>query len=86
MLPFFVRTTSYQAIYVGSAYRNGHVKVIETLQMNEKDASQIDFGRELFGKHVVAAQTYARVNKIYGDRDLTDLVADVHSVLTPVLF
>src|SRR5207247_145089 len=36
---------------------------------------QIDFGRELFGKHNVATQTYARVNKIYGDRDLTDLVA-----------
>jgi 4-carboxymuconolactone decarboxylase len=46
-----------------------------TTGLNEKDASLIDFGRELFGKHVVAAETYARVNKIYGDRDLTDLVA-----------
>ena len=46
-----------------------------TSDLNEKDASLIDFGRELFGKHSVATQTYARVNKVYGDRNLTDLVA-----------
>jgi hypothetical protein len=43
--------------------------------LTEKDASPIDFGRELFSKHVVAATSYARVVKVFGKRDLVDLVA-----------
>jgi len=46
-----------------------------TTGLTEKDASLIEFGRELFSKHVVAAPTYARVVKIFGERDLVDLVA-----------
>ena len=32
------------------------------------------FGREMFAKHFVTAATYARVVKIFGERDLVDLV------------
>ena len=46
-----------------------------TAGLAEKDASLIEFGRELFSKHVVAATTYARVVKVLGERDLVDLVA-----------
>jgi hypothetical protein len=46
-----------------------------TAGLSEKDASQIELGRELFAKHVVAAPTYARVVKAFGERDLVDLVA-----------
>jgi 4-carboxymuconolactone decarboxylase len=46
-----------------------------TTGLAEKDAGLIEFGRELFSKHVVAATTYARVVKIFGERDLVDLVA-----------
>jgi 4-carboxymuconolactone decarboxylase len=46
-----------------------------TTGLGEKDASLIEFGRELFSKHVVAAATYARVVKVFGERDLVDLVA-----------
>jgi 4-carboxymuconolactone decarboxylase len=46
-----------------------------TVGLTEKDASMIDFGREMFTKHYVAAPTYARVVKIFGERDLVDLVA-----------
>jgi hypothetical protein len=46
-----------------------------TTGLMEKDASLIEFGRELFSKHVVAAGTYARVVKVFGERDLVDLVA-----------
>lgn len=46
-----------------------------TAGLTEKDASLIEFGRELFSKHVVAATTYARVVKVFGERDLVDLVA-----------
>jgi hypothetical protein len=45
-----------------------------TAGLAEKDASLIEFGHELFTKHVVAAATYARVVKIFGERDLVDLV------------
>jgi 4-carboxymuconolactone decarboxylase len=45
-----------------------------TAGLTEKDASLIEFGRELFSKHVVAATTYARVVKVFGERDLVDLV------------
>ncbi|HEY6361883.1 MAG TPA: carboxymuconolactone decarboxylase family protein [Vicinamibacterales bacterium] len=40
----------------------------------EKDAALIQFGRELFGNHTVSADTYARALKIFGERDLVDLV------------
>jgi 4-carboxymuconolactone decarboxylase len=46
-----------------------------TAGLTEKDASLIEFGRELFSKHVVAATTYARVVKVFGERDPVDLVA-----------
>ena len=46
-----------------------------TTALAEKDAGLIEFGRELFSKHVVAAATYARVVKSFGERDLVDLVA-----------
>jgi hypothetical protein len=46
-----------------------------TAGLIEKDASLIEFGRELFSKHVVATTTYARVVKLFGERDLVDLVA-----------
>jgi 4-carboxymuconolactone decarboxylase len=45
-----------------------------TASLTEKDASLIEFGRELFSKHVVASTTYARVVKVFGERDLVDLV------------
>jgi 4-carboxymuconolactone decarboxylase len=40
----------------------------------EKDAAVIQFGRELFGRHTVSAATYARALKVFGERDLVDLV------------
>jgi 4-carboxymuconolactone decarboxylase len=40
----------------------------------EKDACLIEFGRELFGKHYVSSGTYARAVKLFGERDLVDLV------------
>jgi len=40
----------------------------------EKEAVIIEFGRELCGKHSVSSQTYARALKIFGERDLVDLV------------
>jgi hypothetical protein len=46
-----------------------------TAGLTEKDASLIEFGRELFSKHVVATTTYERVVKVFGERDLVDLVA-----------
>ncbi|HYL35208.1 MAG TPA: hypothetical protein VEV17_04790 [Bryobacteraceae bacterium] len=46
-----------------------------TAGLTEKDASLIEFGRELFAKHNVAATTYSRVVKVFGERDLVDLVA-----------
>ena len=42
--------------------------------LGEKEAAIIQFGRELFGKHVVTAETYARALKIFGETDLVDLV------------
>ena len=41
----------------------------------EKDAAVIEFGRELFGKHDVRSETYARALKAFGERDLVDLVS-----------
>ena len=40
----------------------------------DKEASIIQFGRELFGKHTVSAATYAAALKIFGERNLVDLV------------
>ena len=41
----------------------------------EQDAALIQFGRELFASHNVGEQTYATALKIFGERDLVDLVA-----------
>jgi 4-carboxymuconolactone decarboxylase len=41
----------------------------------EQDAALIRFGRELFASHNVSAETYAAALKIFGERDLVDLVA-----------
>lgn len=40
----------------------------------EKEAAIIEFGRELFGEHMVTAETYAHALKIFGEADLVDLV------------
>jgi 4-carboxymuconolactone decarboxylase len=42
--------------------------------LGEKEATLIEFGRELFGKHNVSAETYARAVKVFGQRDLSDFV------------
>ena len=40
----------------------------------DRDAAMIQFGRELFGNHHVSAATYARALKLFGERDLVDVV------------
>ncbi|MGH9254003.1 MAG: hypothetical protein ACRD3C_05485 [Vicinamibacterales bacterium] len=40
----------------------------------EQDGALIQFGRELFGNHTISAPTYARALKLFGERDLVDLV------------
>jgi 4-carboxymuconolactone decarboxylase len=40
----------------------------------ERDACVVEFGRELFSKHNVSSETYTRAVKIFGERDLVDLV------------
>ena len=42
--------------------------------LQEKDASLVDLGRELFAQHYVAAPTYARAVKAFGEQNLVDLV------------
>ena len=42
--------------------------------LGEKEAILIQFGRELFGKHFVTAETYARAKQVFGQRDLSDIV------------
>lgn len=42
--------------------------------LGEKETAIIQFGRELFGKHHVSAETYARALEIFGERDLVDFV------------
>ena len=42
--------------------------------LGEKEAILIQFGRELFGKHYVTAETYARAKQVFGQRDLSDFV------------
>jgi len=59
-----------------------------TTGLGEKEATVIEFGRELFGKHYVSADLYARALRVFGERDLVDLVgvmaqhADEAAVLT----
>jgi amidase len=55
--------------------------IIETVRdlkpltsLAEKEAAVIQLGRELFGKHMVTAETYARALKTFGETDLVDLV------------
>jgi 4-carboxymuconolactone decarboxylase len=56
--------------------------------LGEKETSIIQFGRELFGRHYVSADTYARALRIFGERDLVDFVnlmaqhADDATILT----
>jgi 4-carboxymuconolactone decarboxylase len=42
--------------------------------VGDKDAAIIQFGRELFEAHNVRADTYARALKLFGERDLVDIV------------
>lgn len=42
--------------------------------LGEKETTIIQFGRELFGRHYVSADTYARALQIFGERDLVDFV------------
>jgi 4-carboxymuconolactone decarboxylase len=42
--------------------------------VGEKEAAIIQFGRDLFGKHMVTTEIYARALKIFGETDLVDLV------------
>ena len=44
-----------------------------TAGLNENDASLIEFGRDLFAKHNISAETYARALKVFGERDLVDI-------------
>jgi len=43
-------------------------------EVSEKEAAIIELGRELFDKHTVSAETYARALKLFGETDLVDLV------------
>jgi hypothetical protein len=56
--------------------------VIETIRdgkpttgLPEKEAALIDLGREVLQKHFVSAETFARADKDFGDRDLVDIVS-----------
>jgi 4-carboxymuconolactone decarboxylase len=42
--------------------------------LGNKEAAIIQFGRELFGKHYVTAETFARAKQLFGQRDLSDIV------------
>ena len=42
--------------------------------LGEKETVIIEFGQELFGRHYVNADLYARALRIFGERDLVDLV------------
>jgi hypothetical protein len=59
-----------------------------TAGLGEKDATVIEFGRQLFGRHYVEADLYARALRLFGERDLVDLVgvmaqhADEDTLLT----
>ena len=43
--------------------------------LGDNEAALIQFGREVFSAHHVSAGTYARALKIFGERDLVDLVS-----------
>jgi 4-carboxymuconolactone decarboxylase len=43
--------------------------------LDEKDAALVDFARELFADYNVAADTYTRAARVFGETDLVDLVA-----------
>jgi 4-carboxymuconolactone decarboxylase len=45
--------------------------------LTDKEAAIIQFGRELFGKHYVTAETYGRAKQVFGQRDLSDFVVNV---------
>jgi 4-carboxymuconolactone decarboxylase len=45
-----------------------------TTGLGEKEAVVIDFGRELFSRHYVSAELYARALRILGERNVVDLV------------
>jgi len=65
-----------------AAQRDGvSAAVIDVIRMDtpvtgigEKETVVIEFGRELFGRHYVTAETYARALRVFGERDLVDLV------------
>jgi len=42
--------------------------------IGEKETVVIAFGRELFARHYVTAETYARALRLFGERDLVDLI------------
>lgn len=48
-----------------------------TTGLTEKEAVLIQFGRELFGRHYVSADTYARAKALFGQQDLSDFVVNV---------
>ena len=43
--------------------------------LGDKEAAIIEFGRDLFGQHVVQPDTYARAVKFFGERDLVDFAS-----------
>lgn len=45
-----------------------------TTGLGDKEATLIELGRELFGRHYLAAETWARAVSMFGERDLVDLV------------
>ena len=45
-----------------------------TTGLGEKEAVVIDFGRGLFNRHYVSAELYARALRIFGERNVVDLV------------
>jgi alkylhydroperoxidase family enzyme len=70
------------AVNEPTAVKDGvEARVIELLRLRmpldglaDADAALVQFGRELFSAHHVSAGTYARALKIFGERDLVDLV------------
>jgi 4-carboxymuconolactone decarboxylase len=42
--------------------------------IGERETVVIEFGRELFARHYVTAETYARALRLFGERDLVDLI------------
>ncbi len=41
--------------------------------IGQKESAVVQVGREIFGKHKLSSETYARALKIFGERDLVDL-------------